>query len=251
MMKRIIIGLIAMGGVALWCMDASAQGGDTSLRGALKRSLAGVTRDVVPGTSTFEFFGSLGPGCNHNFNTGVLDCGCRIRGTAYCDPNGGTGTSTSFSVSTSSGDDDDDDDDGGGGSGLKKKAQTLPPGLQINNFSTPAVTTESPDGDEGTFPSYWAVAELEPNPDCVSCPGTSTFVTFLADAVVMRSTVCPGAVPPCHTTIQVCQGGRANPGEINSFNCQTRFRCTNTISTAPCPASNTSGTCGNTCEAVD
>lgn len=247
MMKRIIIGLIAIGGVALWWTDASAgcngvgTGGSCKTGGLLGRSLVGLTRTLAPGKTTFEFFGTAGPGCNHDFTTGVLDCDCRLRGTAYC-----TIPEDSITASTSNGDGDHDDDDG-----LVPKAQTLPPGLQVNNLTTPAATTPSKGGDSGGDASYWTLFEGEPDPHCVSCPaGAPEFVTFIANRVVVRDTFTPDcgeskACLPPHTTIRRCTGGIGiNPtNNIESYNCETVFECEGKA----CPVINTSGICGATC----
>jgi hypothetical protein len=274
MMKRVIIGLIALAGLALWWTDARAQcaggvgaGGSCVTRGLLGRSLGGVTRSIDPGASTFEFFGTLAPSCNHNFTTGVLDCDCRIRGTAYCSAD--SGTSSLLSASSSSSSNHDDDDDGGNGSKLKTKAQTLAAGIRVNNIGNAAATTASPGGDQGFFTSYWAIAELEPHPDCVDCPpGAPFFITFFADTIVMRSTFCPNGGGPCHTSIQVCTGGRGlSPTQIESYDCTTRFQCVqqfggqNGVPACPgCTATScppdvpyrpTSGTCGAACEPSD
>jgi hypothetical protein len=247
-MKRVMIGLIALGGLALWWTDVRAQctggvgsGGSCITRGLLRRSFAGVTRSIYPGASTFEFFGTQGPSCNHNFSTGVLDCDCRIRGTAYCTP-----SVSSFSFRPFSGGGGHGGGGSGGGSGLKKKTQTLPARLTVNNIGDAAPTTESPSGDQGFFPSYWTVAELEPNPSCVSCPGGTSFLTFLASEVVMRVTFVASAGPESgtpRTSIQICRAGGGNPTEIESFDCgDPVFECTG----AGC--SGTSPACGASCE---
>lgn len=244
MMKRIIIGLIAIGGAALGCTDASAQcngvgtGGSCKTGGLLGRSLVGITRTLEPGTTTFEFFGAEGPGCTHNFSAGKLDCDCRLKGTAYCT----TPTATSFTASTSNGNGGAGDDDG---ARLKPKSQTLAAGLQV--ITAQPIATSSTGGNSGGSDSFWTVAEVEPDFNCVSCPsGASQFVTFIAKTVVMRDTFCPDSEGPCQTTIRSCTGGgKLSPTtNIGSYNCQTVFECEG----GACPVTNTIGTCGATCE---
>jgi hypothetical protein len=268
-MKRVMIGLIALGGVALWWTDARAQcpggvgdGGSCVTMAVLGRSLAGITRSLDPGTSTFEFFGPQAPlggsatECNHNFSTGVLDPDCRISGTAYCTP---SGSSSSFSVSPFSGEGTHTKGTHTKGGGdrrerLKTKPQTLPAGLKLNNLPSdggmPAGTTKSPSGDPQTEGSFWAVAELEPNSSCVSCPAGTTFFTFLADAFVVRGTFQPEepcgecGAPPSYTAIQVCERGLiSTPTEIRSFNCVTVFQCEGTACPSPNTSPGTLGTC--------
>jgi hypothetical protein len=253
MIKRVMIGLIALGGVGLWWTDARAQcpggvgsGGSCVTRVPLGRSLAGVTRSLDPGSSTFEFFGTVGP-CKHKFNEGKLDCNCRIKGTAFCTPSSGPApgfSASTFNNNTNDDDDDDDDDDdsggGGGGSGLQQKPQILPKGLRVNNIGEPALTMPSPDGDpQEPGGSHWAVAELEPDSSCVTCPTGTKFLTFIADTIVMRSTFCPtGEGALCHTAIQVCKGGGGlSPTEIGSYDCKTVFECEE----PNCPEHNPSG----------
>jgi hypothetical protein len=247
MMKRVMIGLVALVGVALWWTDARTQcaggvgtGGSCRTSTLLGRSLACVTRTLEPGSVECEFFGTQGPNCTHNFTAGVLDCDCRIKGTAYCVPSGSS-SFLSFSAASSS----DDDDDDGGAPVLKKKAQTLPAGLQVDNIGDAAATTESSGGDPQTGDSYWAVRELEPPSSCVSCPSGTSFLTFLADRVVMRTKFCPTS-GDCHTTIQDCRRVSGDPTQISSYNCQTVFECEG--EDCPDSESNTTGTCTAGCE---
>jgi hypothetical protein len=257
MIKRVMIGLIALAGVALWWTDARTQcsggvgsGGSCRTSTLLGRSLACVSRTTESGSLECEFFGTLGPSCNHNFNTGVLDRDCRIRGTAYCDP---AGTSSLFSVSSSSSDDDDDDDDDGGAPVLQKKRQTLAAGSVVHNLGSGVSTRESSSGNPPTGgSSHWAVAELEAT-ECATCPDGTSFLTFIAEAVVMRTTFCPDTYSnPCHTTIQVCTGGGGlEPTEINSYDCRTVFECEFAQGGGPSGCSTTIGTFVENCHPSD